>query len=181
MSRDTAIAIVGVAGVFPAADDLETFWHNIAAKRCAIAPVPSRRWGVPTEQIQAAEICADRIRSLKAGLIEAVPFEPELFDLPRDLKTALDPLHRLVLTAGRAAWHDCVHNPVDHTRVGVILASIALPTETASRLTRKVLTYLLESKIFASASPVDPPAIDPAMALASRVTSLPAALLASAL
>ncbi|MGD8241301.1 MAG: beta-ketoacyl synthase N-terminal-like domain-containing protein [Desulfobacterales bacterium] len=70
---------------------------------------------------------------------------------------------------------------MDHTRVGVILASIALPTETASRLTRKVLTYLLESKIFASASPVDPPAIDPAMALASRVTSLPAALLASAL
>mgnify|MGYP000727105400 CR=1 FL=1 len=122
MSRDTAIAIVGVAGVFPAADDLETFWHNIAAKRCAIAPVPSRRWGVPTEQIQAAEICADRIRSLKAGLIEAVPFEPELFDLPRDLKTALDPLHRLVLTAGRTACENChtqLSNLNDHYKMGV--------------------------------------------------------------
>ncbi|MBL0713188.1 MAG: polyketide synthase, partial [Desulfosarcina sp.] len=181
MPNDTPIAVVGAAGIFPGADNLEAFWQNIAARHCAIGPVGSKRWGVPTEQIQAEDSRPDRIRSLKAGLIDTIPFDSEDFDLPADLMAALDPLHRLVLTTGRQAWKDCVNDTLDRRRTGIILASIALPTETASRLTRKILTYLMEAKLFRAASQVKPPDMDPLLALTSRVTSFPAALLASAL
>jgi PfaB family protein len=180
-AQESAIAIVGAAGIFPDADDLETFWQNIAARHCAIAPVPDQRWGVPTSQIRSEEIQADRIRSLNAGLIDAIPFDPDLFDLPPGLLTALDPLQRLVLSAGRAAWHDCRNECLPHARTGVILASIALPTETASRLTREVMNFMLEAQLFPSKRTDRAPAIDASLALTSRVTSLPAALLAAAL
>ena len=63
MLPNQAIAIVGAAGIFPDADDLQTFWQNIATGHCAIAPVASRRWGVPDTQIKSDAIRADRARS----------------------------------------------------------------------------------------------------------------------
>nr|MDJ0883220.1 beta-ketoacyl synthase N-terminal-like domain-containing protein [Desulfobacterales bacterium] len=181
MPPNHAIAIVGAAGVFPDADDLETFWQNIAARHCAIAPVPSSRWGVPADQIHSADLKVDKIRCLNAGLIDRIPYDPESFNLPTGLDAALDPLQRLVLTAGREALADCAGQGLNHERTGVVLASIALPTETASGLSRDVLTYLMETKLFPSSPPPSAPVIDTARALASRVTAFPAALLASAL
>ncbi len=179
MLLENSIAIVGAAGIFPAADDIETFWKNIAAGHCAIAPVTSERWGVPYEEITSAEIEPDKVRSRHAGVIDRIPFDPGAFDLPDGLPAVMDPLHRLVLTTGREALKDCIGQDLNRGRTGVILASIALPTETASALTREVYAYLMEAGLFPGFPP--PPSIDAARALAARVTAFPAALLASAL
>ncbi len=183
-SPESTIAIVGAAGIFPDADDIETFWKNIVAGHCAITPVPSERWGVPREAIQSVSpptgIESDKVRSLHAGVIGRIPFDPVAFNLPTGLEAVLDPLHRLVLTTGHMALEDCVGRKVDRERTGVILASIALPTETASALTREVYAYLVETGLF-PASPPRAPHIDACRALAARVTAFPAALLASSL
>ncbi len=180
MLSENSIAIVGAAGIFPDADDTATFWKNIAAGHCAIAPVTSERWGVPSAEIMSAGIETDKVRSLHAGVIGRIPFARDAFDLPAGLEAVLDPLHRLVLTTGREALCDCIGQGPDRERTGVILASIALPTEAASALTREVYAYLLETKLF-PASPPSPPSIDAHRALAARVTAFPAALLASTL
>ncbi len=43
------IAIVGMAGLFPGASDLDTFWRNIATGTGAFAPVGKERWRVEPE------------------------------------------------------------------------------------------------------------------------------------
>ncbi|KHL53967.1 short chain dehydrogenase family protein, partial [Xanthomonas cannabis pv. cannabis] len=38
------IAIIGLAGRFPAADDLAGFWRNLIEDRCAVTAIPADRW-----------------------------------------------------------------------------------------------------------------------------------------
>ncbi|MEA9557483.1 alpha/beta fold hydrolase [Xanthomonas nasturtii] len=38
------IAIIGLAGRFPAADDLAGFWRNLIEGRCAVTAIPADRW-----------------------------------------------------------------------------------------------------------------------------------------
>ncbi|MEW6280414.1 MAG: beta-ketoacyl synthase N-terminal-like domain-containing protein, partial [Candidatus Eremiobacterota bacterium] len=136
------VAIVGMGAVFPGAPDPETFWKNLVEGRSAAAPVPAERWVFQPERGRGP----DQAVSAVACLIDRLPDEaPEL-----------DPVCRLALAAGRQAWGKARTNPA---RTGVVLAAIALPTETSSAHSRQVL---LEGS-----SPLDP-----------RAVSLPACVLA---
>jgi acyl transferase domain-containing protein len=42
--KKTPIAVVGMAGLFPGASDLDTFWQNIVNKKDATVGVPPGRW-----------------------------------------------------------------------------------------------------------------------------------------
>lgn len=44
MKNREPIAVVGMAGLFPGAKDLNTFWHNIINKVDATIDVPEGRW-----------------------------------------------------------------------------------------------------------------------------------------
>src|SRR5690606_2564459 len=41
---DRAIAIIGMAGRYPDAPDLETFWQNLAGSKDSIIEIPASRW-----------------------------------------------------------------------------------------------------------------------------------------
>lgn len=43
-SDDGRIAIIGMSGRFPGADDLQAFWENLAAGRSSVTVVPRDRW-----------------------------------------------------------------------------------------------------------------------------------------
>ncbi len=179
--QNTPIAIVGIGGIFPGAPDLPTFWQNIRHGRSAIVPIPSERWPVSRDRVYSAAGEPDKARSLNAGLIHDLPFYTEDGPFPPEIMAGLDPMHHLVLAAGRSAWHDCQYAPVDPERVDVVLAAIALPTESASRLTRKVLRPAAEKKLFPAASYRHSVKLSFQDAMASGVTSFPASLLAAAL
>ncbi|MGD9330800.1 MAG: beta-ketoacyl synthase N-terminal-like domain-containing protein, partial [Desulfobacterales bacterium] len=181
IDQHPTIAIVGAGGIFPRAGNLSAFWHNIVSCENAIRPVPPERWPVDVDQVYAATAAPDKARSLNAGLITSFTFNPEGLALGPETVAHLDPMHHLVLEAGRSAWHDSRHAPVDPQRVDVILAAIALPTNAASRLTRQVLRTAAELKLFKGDGGQSPPVLSPHEAIASCVTSLPAALLSAAL
>ena len=174
------IAIVGMAGVFPGARDIRQYWDNIALGRSAIRPVSPERWRVAPEKILDPAGQPDKAFSLNAGLIERFDFNPTGFAVAPEPLTRLDPMHHLVLEAGRTAWQSCCTTAVDPLRVDVILAAIALPTDTASRLTRRIFSNAVETKLFAQASELSPLPSQHDI-LASGVIGFPAALLGAAL
>ena len=181
MNTFTPIAVVGMSGLFPGANDIGTFWQNILDTKDTAAEVPEERWIVPPEAMVDAEPRPDKAYSRRCCLIRDFEFDPEGFGLDTNLLRHLDPLHQIVLHAGKTAYGSCVTDTVDPANVGVILAAIALPTDSSSRLTRRIRGAALEQALMGGQaenklSPVDLPE-----AQASRVVGLPASLLVRAL
>ncbi|MBW2011012.1 MAG: hypothetical protein JRI32_05035, partial [Deltaproteobacteria bacterium] len=51
MNKKMPIAVVGMAGLFPGAPDIETFWQNIINKVDCICEVPEDRWIVAPDSM----------------------------------------------------------------------------------------------------------------------------------
>ena len=123
----------------------------------------------------------DKAFSKRACLIQDFKFDPKGLDLDKDLLNALDPLHQMALHTGRDALLSCNTSSVDKKNIGVVLAAIALPTDSSSFITRKILGTSFEEKLFGEPLLDKLQTLSKKECLAARVTSLPAALLAQAL
>ncbi len=179
MTVNPPIAVVAIAGVFPGAPDVETFWRNIHGKVDTCCEVPPERWIAPPATMLSPSPQPDRALTRRACLVGPLPVDTVGLDLDADLLAALDPLYHLVLRAGRDAFAQCRHAALDRERIGTILAAIVLPTDAASRISWELLGRPLETRLFGQASA--PAALDRHACLAGRVAGLPAALLARAL
>ena len=186
MTAFSPIAVVGLSGVFPGAPDTDHFWDNILHKRSAIDKVPPERWIADPGRVVAAGAHPDKAFTRRAGLVCNFRLDTAGFRLLPGEIAALDPMHHLVLHAGREALRQVRSfdsaGTKPHGRTGVILAAIALPTDSASAWTRMLFSTAAKAAVFkeAPAAPID---IDQAriMAQAAQVTGYPAALLARAL
>ncbi|HEU5109110.1 MAG TPA: beta-ketoacyl synthase N-terminal-like domain-containing protein, partial [Micromonosporaceae bacterium] len=98
----TDIAVIGMAGRFPDAPDLTTFWDNLAAGRCSLREVPPDRFDIDAAY-DPDRLAADRTYSRWAGMLaDVASFDAGLFHLsPLDAQ-AMDPQQRLFLSE---AWH----------------------------------------------------------------------------
>jgi len=161
------IAVVGMANIFPKALNTKQFLDNIIHKKNCVINVPEHRWPGQINDFISNENLPDKAVSRKAGLIENFNFNPEGFLVDKDLLSILDPVHQIVLQAGREAFSQCYHTKENKKRTGVILAAIALPTDASSRLSQQIIcgNADLIPKDFSSAG----------------VVSLPASILARAL
>lgn len=180
------IAVVGMSCVFPGAHDTDTFWRNIIDKKDATASVPPERWIAPMEQVVSDTHAPDKAVSTRAGLIHDFRLDKSGLNLDPELIDALDPMYHLVLETGRHAFSQVqpltgIGIPKDRT--GVILAAIALPTDTASAFGREIFNAAAEAAIFGDRPEYTPLSLpeSPNRALSARVTGLPASLLARAL
>ncbi len=172
-----------MAGIFPGALDLEVFWRNILDKVDTTDETPKERWIVDPDAVYQKRLSPDKTCSKRACLVK--DFKPDIhgLDIPPDLFAALDPLYHIVLHAGREAISCCSVSAIDKKNTGVILSAIALPTETASRISREILGASFEKRLFSGISSFQhhTPSLSPETALGARVTGFPAALLAAAL
>lgn len=179
------VAIVGMAGVFPSAHTLEAFWSIIAGARATAREVPRERWSVWPVVHAGEPPRPDSVASRRACLIDG--FTPELDGLCLDAETldGLDPMFRLLLHTGRGAWRDAHTAAVDPERAGVIVGSIALPTDAISRFSEAVLGAAFRPAVEAAlgrrAAPASMPGTFETPALNRQVCGLPAVLLARAL
>ncbi|MGU3493771.1 amino acid adenylation domain-containing protein [Xanthobacteraceae bacterium A53D] len=90
--EDAPVAIIGLAGRYPGAEDLDGFWANLLAGRSAIGPVPADRWPAPPAGGARYGAFLDHIDR----------FDPLFFRIaPREAE-AMDPQERLFL---ETAWH----------------------------------------------------------------------------
>ncbi|MER5352366.1 type I polyketide synthase [Kitasatospora sp. NPDC002551] len=115
-----ALAVVGMAGRFPDAPDVESFWRLMTERRDAVRPVPATRWDTtaqldPEREIQAVGGFLDDVDRFDAAFFGISPREAEM----------LDPQQRLMLEAAWRALEDAgtPARALAGTRTGVFVGA----------------------------------------------------------
>ncbi len=108
--REEAIAVVGLAGRYPGARDLDAFWSNLREGRDCIVDVPKDRWDWRAYYSDNAEEAGVH-SSRRGGFIEdADKFDALFFGISPKEARYLDPQERLFLEQTWAAMEDAGYN-----------------------------------------------------------------------
>lgn len=169
------IAVVGLGGVFPGARSPRTFWQNVVAGQVAARRVPPERWVLPVDWALDRPL-RDRVASPRACLVDQFEFDTAGLQIPLD-PSQLDPLYLYALEAARMAWAEGAHPGLERRRVGVSLASIALPTDRSSQLSHQLFGQVLGHNAYGD-SQAYPVTVSP---WNRQVVGLPASLVAASL
>jgi acyl transferase domain-containing protein/acyl carrier protein len=109
MNDPSAVAIIGMAGRFPGARDIDEYWHNLSTSVCSITDFEEH-------ELLADGADPDEVRRpghvpSHGYLPGADRFEPDLFGFNRTEAALLDPQHRLLLETAWNALEDGGHDP----------------------------------------------------------------------
>ncbi|HXH41802.1 MAG TPA: polyketide synthase, partial [Thermoanaerobaculia bacterium] len=109
-SRPQAIAVVGMAGQFPQARNLDEFWQNLAEGKNCITQVPADRWDLQT-YYQPGATAPGKTNSPWAGALDEYDrFDPLFFNISPTEAENMDPQQRLFL---QSCWHTIEHAGYD--------------------------------------------------------------------
>ena len=108
-ARAGAVAVVGMAGRFPGAADLEGFWRLLESGQVAAGPMPDAR-----RRLLGLDAGAEP-RALGGFIDEIELFDPAFFRMSPREAVHMDPQHRLALAAAWSALEDA----------GIVPASLA--------------------------------------------------------
>ncbi|MFD8214464.1 SDR family NAD(P)-dependent oxidoreductase [Streptomyces sp. NPDC059697] len=97
-AADTRIAVIGVAGRYPLADDIEALWTNLRTGRDCVREVPAGRWDPSaTPEVNGTPV------SRWGGFLDRIDeFDPRFFQMSMNEAELTDPQERLFL---QTAWH----------------------------------------------------------------------------
>ncbi|MGD0096268.1 MAG: SDR family NAD(P)-dependent oxidoreductase [Terracidiphilus sp.] len=105
-----AIAVIGMAGQFPQARNIEEFWRNLAEGRDCVAQVPGHRWDLD-RHYQPGAPAADKTNCQWVGALEDYDrFDPLFFNISPAEAESMDPQQRLFL---QTCWHTVEHAGYD--------------------------------------------------------------------
>lgn len=120
---DVPIAIVGMAGIMPQSDNVETFWENLRDARNLVTEIPRDRWiweeydGNPIKE-------TNKSNSRWGGFLREIDkFDPLFFGItPREAEM-MDPQQRLFIETVWSAIEDSGHKVSDlsGTRTGLFV------------------------------------------------------------
>jgi len=98
---EDAVAVIGIAGRFPAADNIEAFWDNLERGHVAIGPLPAKRQALwPSSQ------------TYPGGYLDDVGgFDPLFFNIAPNEAAAMDPQERLFLETAWSSLEDAGRLP----------------------------------------------------------------------
>ena len=120
-SHPEAIAIVGAAGRFPMAGDLEAFWRNIREGRDCIDIVPESRWDVDRFYDPDPVAFGKSYSKWMGSLDDIDRFDPQFFHItPREAEL-MDPQQRVAL---ELIWHAIEDAAIDPIRLGGTRTSV---------------------------------------------------------
>ena len=97
------IAVVGMAGLFPGAANIDIFWQNILSGADACGEVHPDRWRMDPDKMYHPDPQPDKAYSKRCCLITDFKFDPSGIAIDRKLLAALDPLYHIVLQVGTEA------------------------------------------------------------------------------
>ncbi|KAF3469293.1 SDR family NAD(P)-dependent oxidoreductase [Streptomyces sp. Tu 3180] len=113
---DDAIAVIGMSGRFPGADNPSELWSILAEGRDAVSAVSRERldlWGEPHDSPFAA---------FRVGQVSAPDeFDPLFFEMSPNEARSLDPRQRLLLQETWRALEDAGWTPASTRRVGMFV------------------------------------------------------------
>ena len=120
---DRRIAIIGKAGIFAKAPDVETYWRNIVNKVDGITEVPPSRWRIE-DYYDPDPDAPDKTYCKRGGFIPDVDFNPLEFGMPPNMLEVTDVSQLLGLVVARDVLEDAGYGSgrvYDRDRVGVVL------------------------------------------------------------
>ncbi|MBT7755476.1 MAG: amino acid adenylation domain-containing protein, partial [Candidatus Magasanikbacteria bacterium] len=131
--KATDIAIIGMAGRYPQAPDLDTFWKNLKDGRNCITEIPKSRWDWQAFY-DAEKGTPGKSYTKWGGFIDDIDkFDPRFFRISPAEAEYIDPQERLFLQSAWNAIEDAGHTPEslsDNKRTGVfvgVMNSLYLP------------------------------------------------------
>ncbi|WP_234332452.1 type I polyketide synthase, partial [Streptomyces sp. NRRL F-5650] len=100
--QDEAIAVIGLSGRYPMADDLDAFWHNLVEGRDCVTEIPADRWDHSAFYRPRRDAVGRSYGKWGGFLSDVDKFDPLFFPvMPREAEL-MDPQERLFL---QTAWH----------------------------------------------------------------------------
>jgi len=104
--NDEKIAIVGMSGRYPGADDLDQLWRNLAQGRNSIREIPPERWDVDA-YYDPTPGKPGKVYSKWLGMLDgAEHFDPMFFQISPSEAEVMDPQHRLFMQESYRAFQD---------------------------------------------------------------------------
>lgn len=108
------IAIVGVSGRFPMANNINEFWDNLRSGKDCISEIPEDRWALDSFYVNDAELAREQGKSYSkwGGFISKVDhFDPMFFKISPMEAERLDPQERLFLEEAYHCIEDAGYSP----------------------------------------------------------------------
>ncbi|HEU4767887.1 MAG TPA: SDR family NAD(P)-dependent oxidoreductase, partial [Pyrinomonadaceae bacterium] len=107
-ASDHEIAIIGISGRYPHANNLDQFWKNLKSGRDCIGEIHSDRWDYRNYYDPNPNTTSEgKTYSKWAGLVDDVEkFDPLFFNLSVKEAESMDPQERLLLEIGWTAFED---------------------------------------------------------------------------
>ena len=102
---NTDIAIIGMAGIFPQAQNLQEYWQNIFGGVDCITDVPPSRWNID-DYYDPDPSKPDKTYSKRGGFIPDINFNPLEFGLPPHILEVTDVSQLLSLVVAKEAMED---------------------------------------------------------------------------
>ena len=119
--NEERIAIIGMAGMFPMAGNLDSYWRNVVEGRDCITDVPKNRW--PVGDYLSNDDRRDHLYVAKGGFLPAVTFDPLQFGIAPNSLAAIDTSQLLTLVTADQALNDAgygTEREFNRQRVSVI-------------------------------------------------------------
>src|SRR3989339_1110740 len=149
MDNQQPIAITGIGGIFPGAQDPGAFWKNISERTCLAKDAPPGRWMLSGRDVFDPQKGApDKVYSLKACFVENFRLDSSGLDLRETFIKKLDPVFHLALHAARQAFFDASPKTINRARTGVVIGNIVLPTDSSYALARVMMLPAFEETTF---------------------------------
>jgi acyl transferase domain-containing protein len=120
---DDKIAIVGMSGRYPQADNLEKYWDNLVESRNCIVEVPRSRWDID-RYYDPDPATKGKTNSKWLGALDDIDcFDPLFFRISPQEAEYMDPQHRLFLQESYRAFEDAGYsgNMLSNNKCGVYL------------------------------------------------------------
>jgi len=108
------LAITGMAGIFPGAEDVRKLWENILTSTDSVAEIPTERWNVEP-YFDPDRTAPDRIYSRWGGFLSPVDFNPMKWGMPPSTLASIDPIQLISL---EVAWRATVDARLNRNLTG---------------------------------------------------------------
>lgn len=119
--RDNDIAIIGISGRFPEADNLDAFWQNLAQGKDSVRAFP------PGRVAELAELVGNFNTEdfVRGGYLSSISyFDPEYFNISPEEARYIDPQQRLLLELVDEAMNDAGYGGrLTGKKVGVFMST----------------------------------------------------------
>jgi acyl transferase domain-containing protein/acyl carrier protein/NADP-dependent 3-hydroxy acid dehydrogenase YdfG len=120
---DEKIAIIGMSGRYPQANNMQQYWENLAQGKNSVMEISSARWDIK-EYYDADPTKEGKMYCKWLGMVDdAECFDPLFFQITPAEAEFMDPQHRLFLQEGYKAFEDAGYSNarLSNTKCGVYL------------------------------------------------------------